>query len=88
MHGPDGADYPNRNVFQEIGPECIVLRHETGHHFILTATFEDVDGGTEITFRQTLASKEDYNKFKPICEEGNEQNLDRLGSLLKRLCVL
>lgn len=85
MHGPDGANYPNRNVFQEIKPERIVLRHETGHHFILTATFEDVDGGTEITFRQTLESKEDYNKLKPICEEGNEQNLDRLGSLLKRL---
>ncbi len=85
MHGPDGANYPNRNVFQEIKPERIVLRHETGHHFILTATFEDIDGGTEITFRQTLESKEDYNKLKPICEEGNEQNLDRLGSLLKRL---
>ena len=85
MHGPDGANYPNRNVFQEIKPERIVLRHETGHHFILTATFEDIDGGTEITFRQTLESKEDYNKLKPICEEGNEQNLDRLASLLKRL---
>ncbi len=85
MHGPDGANYLNRNVFQEIKPEHIVLRHETGHHFILTATFEDIDGGTEITFRQTLESKEDYNKLKPICEEGNEQNLDRLASLLKRL---
>lgn len=85
MHGPDGADYLNRNVFQEVGPDCIVLRHETGHHFILTATFEDAAGGTEITFRQTLGSKEDYNKLKPICEEGNEQNLDRLGSLLKSL---
>jgi uncharacterized protein YndB with AHSA1/START domain len=85
MHGPDGADYPNLNIFQEIGPECIVLRHETGHHFILTATFEDARGGTEITFRQKLASKEDYDKLKSICEEGNEQNLDRLASLLKRL---
>ncbi|MGG1573514.1 SRPBCC family protein [Fictibacillus sp. NRS-1165] len=85
MHGPDGEDYPNRNVFQEIGPECIVLRHESGHHFILTATFEEVEGGTVITFRQTLQSKEDYNKLKLICEEGNEQNLDRLGSLLKRI---
>jgi uncharacterized protein YndB with AHSA1/START domain len=62
MHGPDGQDYPNRNVFQEIGPERIVLRHETGHHFIMTATFMDVDGGTEVTFRQTLASKENYKK--------------------------
>jgi uncharacterized protein YndB with AHSA1/START domain len=85
MHGPDGQDYPNRNVFQEIGRERIVLRHATGHHFIMTATFMDVDGGTEVTFRQTLASKEDYDKLKPICEDGNEQSLDRLGSLLKKL---
>nr|WP_248930963.1 SRPBCC family protein [Paenibacillus hamazuiensis] len=85
MHGPDGTDYPHRNVFQEIGPERIVLRHETGHPFIVTATFEDTQGGTEVTFRQKLASKEDYDKLKPICEEGNEQNLDRLGSLLKKI---
>jgi len=85
MHDQDGQDYPNRNVFQEIGPECIVLSHETGHRFMMTVAFEDVDGGTEITFRQTLASKEDYDTLKPICEEGNEQNLDRLASLLKGL---
>lgn len=85
MHGPGGADYPNRNVFHEIGPECIVLRHESRPHFILTSTFEDVDDKTEITFRQTFETEEEYKKLKPICEEANEQNLDRLGSLLKRL---
>ncbi|TXK76134.1 SRPBCC family protein [Paenibacillus sp. N3.4] len=85
MHGPNGVDYPNRSILQEIGPECIVLRHESSPHFILTATFEDVDGGTEITFRQTFETEKEYNNLKPICEEANEQNLDRLGSLLKRL---
>lgn len=85
MHGPDGTDYPNRNVFSEVGPECIVLRHESVHAFIITATFKDVDGGTELTFRQGFETEKEYNKFKPICEEANEQVLDRLGSLLKRL---
>nr|WP_256223469.1 SRPBCC family protein [Paenibacillus sp. 1_12] len=85
MHSPDGADFPNRNVFLEVGPESIVLRHESRPHFILTFTFEDVDGGTEITFKQTFETEEEYNKLKPICEEANEQNLDRLGSLLNRL---
>ncbi|WP_350338970.1 SRPBCC family protein [Paenibacillus sp. UMB4589-SE434] len=87
MHGPNGDDFPNRNVFHEIGPECIVLRHESSPHFILTAAFEEVDGGTEITFRQAFETKEEYNKLKPICEEANEQVLDRLGSLVKRLSV-
>ncbi|AFH61245.1 SRPBCC family protein [Paenibacillus caseinilyticus] len=85
MHGPDGTDYPSRNIFQEIGPERIVLQHETGHYFTLTATFEDVDGGTEITFRQTFKTEEEYKKAKPICEEANEQNLDRLVSLLNHM---
>ncbi|WP_326070759.1 SRPBCC family protein [Paenibacillus alba] len=85
MHGPGGADYPNRNVFQEIGPACIVLRHDSTPRFILTSTFEDVGGKTEITFRQAFETEEDYKKLKPMCEEANEQNLDRLGLLLKKL---
>jgi uncharacterized protein YndB with AHSA1/START domain len=83
MHGPNGADFPNRSVFQEIGLERIVLQHESSPRFILTATFEDIGGATEITFQQTFETKADYDKLKPICEEANEQNLDRLGSLLK-----
>nr|WP_245856034.1 SRPBCC family protein [Paenibacillus rigui] len=85
MHSPDGADFPNRSVFHEIGPEGIVLRHESRPHFILTSTFEEADGGTEITFRQTFETEEEYSKLKPICEEANEQNLDRLGSLLRTI---
>lgn len=85
MHGPNGAEYPNRVVFQEIGPERIVLRHDNRPHFILTGTFESADGGTEVTFRQTFETEKEYIQFKPICEEANEQNLDRLGSLLKTI---
>ncbi|MFD0693477.1 SRPBCC family protein [Paenibacillus sp. GCM10027628] len=85
MHSPNGDNYPNRSVFHEIGPDRIVLRHESRPHFILSATFEDVDNGTEVTFRQTFETSEEYIKLKPICEEANEQNLDRLGSLIKRL---
>jgi|GEM_PF-772980 len=85
MHGPDGTDYPNRNVFHEIDPDRIVLRHESNPHFMLTATFEEVDGGTELTFRQAFETRELYEQLKPMCEEANEQNLDRLGSLLNRI---
>ncbi|SFI83543.1 SRPBCC family protein [Brevibacillus centrosporus] len=85
MHGPEGANFPNRNVFHEVSEDRIVLRHESRPHFILTATFADVSGGTEITFRQTFETAEDYNNLKPICEEANEQNLDRLRAVLKGL---
>lgn len=85
MHGPNGADYPNRSVFHEVGPERIVLQHESKPHFILTTTFEDIDGGTEITFRQTFETKNDFDKVRPIAEEANEQNLNRLETILKKL---
>lgn len=85
MHGPDGTNFPNRNVFHEIGSERIVLRHDGRPYFTLTATFKEVDGGTEITFQQKFETAEDYHKLKPMCEEANEQNLDRLGAVLKGL---
>lgn len=85
MHGPNGANFPNRCVFQEIGPERIVLQHVSNPQFTLTATFEDVDGSTEVTWRQAFKTKDDYDKLKPICAEANEQNLDRLGALVKRI---
>lgn len=86
MHGPNGASFPNRNVFREIGPARIVVQHESKPHFLLASTFEDVDGGTAMTFRQTFETEEEFRKLKPVCEEANEQNLDRLGSVLKKLC--
>nr|WP_240633485.1 SRPBCC family protein [Paenibacillus montanisoli] len=85
MHGPNDTGYPNRSVFQEIGPDRIVVRHESSPRFTLTATFQDDGGKTEVSFRQAFESLEDYKKLKPLCEEANEQNLDRLGSLLKKL---
>ncbi|OME87483.1 polyketide cyclase [Paenibacillus sp. FSL A5-0031] len=86
MHGPDGADYPNHNVFVEIVPsERIVLDHVSGHEFRITATFESIEGSTRVTFRQRFKEKEEFEKSKPICIEANEQLLDKLGELLENL---
>ncbi|MFM1653548.1 SRPBCC family protein [Brevibacillus sp. B_LB10_24] len=86
MHGPDGVDYPNHNEFVEIVPlERIVLDHLSGHEFRITASFEDLDGRTNVTFRQRFKIKEEFEKAKPYCVEGNEQNLDRLGELLTEM---
>jgi len=86
MHGPDGKDYPNHNVFEQILPqERIAIRHLSGHEFVLTAVFEDAGAGTRLTFRQQFMDAEEYEQVKPYCVEGNEQNLDRLGSLLHEL---
>lgn len=83
MHGPDGMDYPNECVFEEIEPlERIVLRHLSGHEFQVTATFEDVGGRTRVVFRQLFMNPAEFEEAKPYCVEGNEQNLERLDAVL------
>lgn len=55
MHGPDGTDYPNHSMFEEIVPdERIVLKHLNAPHYQITATFEEADGKTLFTFRQAF----------------------------------
>ena len=86
MHGPDGVDYPNHNVFVEfVPPERVVIDHLNVHEFRVTATFEVFDGRTRVTFRQRFKKQEDFEKAKPICIEANEQQLDRLGKVLAEL---
>jgi uncharacterized protein YndB with AHSA1/START domain len=83
MHGPNGTDYPNRIVFVEIVPmERIVLDHLSAPEFRVTATFEEADGRTKVTFRQLFKNTSEFEKAKSYCIEGNEQNFDRLSELL------
>jgi len=86
MHGPDGTDYANHNVFREVLPnERIVLEHSGFPPFVLTATFEDEGGQTRFTFRQEFATEEVFHQVKGYCIEGNQQNIERLEALLAKL---
>lgn len=91
MHGPDGVDYPNRVVFKEIArPELLVYVHGTGVEedgfadFLVTVTFADRDGKTELTMRSLFATKADRDKvvreFGAL--EGAKQHLARLAEYL------
>ncbi|MGG0813070.1 SRPBCC family protein [Paenibacillus alvei] len=86
MHGPNGVDYPNKNEFVEIGPERIVLR-TCRPHFQLTATFEDLDGTTRLTWRQLFKDEAEFNAFKKIAAPANEENLDRLEAHLQKMSI-
>ncbi|KEQ24232.1 SRPBCC family protein [Paenibacillus tyrfis] len=86
MHGPNGTDYPNHSVFVEIVPlERIVLDHLSSPEFRVTATFENLEGRTKVTYRQLFKITEEFEQAKAYCIEGNEQNLDRLGLLLEEM---
>ncbi len=81
MHGPDGTDYDNKVIFEEITePSRIVMRHlDPNHEFQVTATFEESGTSqTRLTFRMFFDDAAECQKVKSFVIEANEQNLDRL----------
>lgn len=82
MHGPDGADYPNESVFVEVGPGRIILNHINTPIFKLTATFEPIGNQTKLVFEQEFQTADIYEKVKHICVPANEENFDRLETVL------
>lgn len=79
MIGPDGAVYPNHNVFEEISPERVVIRHlATVHEFVLEILLDVVGDQTRITWNQTFMSAEEYKKCEAYIPRCNEEVLDRL----------
>ena len=50
MHGPDGSNYPNENVFAEIEPPGkVVVRHASEPKFRLTITLAASVAGTVVS---------------------------------------
>jgi len=85
MHGPNGATHPNESEFVEIvGPYRIVINHISAPRFRLTATFDEVDNKTKLTWCMDFPSTEEYEKVKPYASKANEQNLDRLEAVLQK----
>lgn len=79
MHGPDGTNYPNENVFEEIeSPEKVVIRHVSEPEFLLTIGLEPSAGGTLVSWLQAFENPEFARRVETIVVPANEQNLDRL----------
>ena len=79
MHGPDGRDYQNRIIFDEIvRPERIVYHHPGGSdvepvRFRQRLSFEDLDGKTRLTWHGTFPSAEE--RAHVIKEYGADKGL-------------
>ena len=83
MHGPTGADYPDEHVFREIQPDTrIVMEYVEAPWYRLTVTLTARVDQTHLAWTREFDSPEFAAKMRPLCEPANEQNLDRLESLL------
>lgn len=93
MHGPSGIDYPNKVEFIEVKkPELLVYKHcgddvSEPVNFIVTVTFEDIDGKTNLNMRMVFESAEEKNRIieKYGAKEGAKQNLDKLEEFLNKI---
>lgn len=87
MHGPDGQNYPNENVFIELEPpRRVAIDHIVGHHFVLSIELiEEADGKTLVQWQQTFDTAEHRERIAPLVSVANEQNLDRWAAEVQKV---
>lgn len=79
MHGPDGANYPNENVFGEIVPnQKVVVEHPMQPVFRLTIELAPSKTGTLVSWAQAFESSEVARQIEHIVVPANDENLQRL----------
>ncbi|MBK8803332.1 MAG: SRPBCC domain-containing protein [Fibrobacteres bacterium] len=79
MHGPNGANYPNECIFQELVPSRkVVIRHDCAPFFTLTVTIKEAQGGSMLHWNQDFDSEEVAQAVAPIVEPANREVLAKL----------
>lgn len=83
MHSPDGVDYPNESLFEELVPDSkIVIHHNCPPNFRLTVGLTPEGEGTHLTWEQIFEDAETAQAVKLRAGLANEQNIDRLTAVL------
>jgi uncharacterized protein YndB with AHSA1/START domain len=85
MHGPDGRNYPNDSVFEEVEPPGkIVVQHVSEPKYRLTIALAPSATGTAVSWSQAFESSKAAGRLEHIVVPANEQNLDRLSAEVLR----
>jgi uncharacterized protein YndB with AHSA1/START domain len=87
LHGPDGKNYANRSIFKEIIPlEKIVFEH-FNPHFFTTVLFEAEGEETQINWTMLFDTPEMRETIVKVhkAEEGQKENMERLGEYLLKV---
>jgi uncharacterized protein YndB with AHSA1/START domain len=79
MHGPNGGNYPNENIFAEIeSPKKVIVQHPSEPKYRLTITLASSPVGTVVSWSQEFESSEVADRIEHIVVPANDQNLERL----------
>ena len=91
LHGPDGTNFPNRSIFKEIIPFKKIIFEHFNPHFITTVLFSPSADGekTQIDWTLFFDTEEMRETIVKVhkAEEGQKQNIERLGNYLSKLNV-
>jgi uncharacterized protein YndB with AHSA1/START domain len=83
MHSPDGHDFKNECVFKEVSkPSTIIIEHVCSPKFVLEIILSDTEEGTLLSWRQRFETPKMRDKIATFAVNANEENLDRLASIL------
>lgn len=81
MHGPDGKDYPNECLFQEIKENArLRIDHVCEPRFVLEIGLSPEGEGTRVEWVQTFENEAFARSMADFLKTANEQNLDRLAA--------
>jgi uncharacterized protein YndB with AHSA1/START domain len=83
MHSPDGKHHPNESVFSRLdSPSTVVIQHVSKPRYVLTVSLAPHEAGTALLWDQVFEDSAVAARIRHIVEPANEQNLDRLQSVL------
>jgi uncharacterized protein YndB with AHSA1/START domain len=83
MHGPRNANFRNESVFVTVdAPSTLVIHHVSPPRYVLTVSLAAREEGTAISWAQEFEDPAVAARIRHIVEPANEQNLDRLQSVL------
>lgn len=85
MRAANGTEYPMRHRFIDVeAPDRVVFEHvQVGHGFQLHLAFDAEDAGrTRLRWCMRFASEAEAARVREFVREANEQNFDRLETVL------
>ena len=91
LHGPDGTDYPNQAVFEEIVPQVRLVFFNRGGHVTdahltsrMTASFNGQGNQTTVLLQMQFESMEALERAQARgAKQGGDQSFERLARWLE-----